>query len=382
MKRNRLAVSFFFFTNGFQIGNYVARLPEIQSLYGVSNATLGTILLCSAAGAISAMPFAGLLTVRFGSRFITVATGIAFIFLIPLIPILPNLWLLAGLFFLFGVFGGSEDVAMNGQAVYVERLYQRPILSSFHGVWSIGTALGAGFGALFAKLGIGLFAHFTLMSAMSFGLLFWAAFNLIKDGPLSKNAENSEKEAESTAFRLPSKAILPLGIIAFCGMTGEGSIGDWAAIYMHKVIGKDEAFSALAFGAFATAMTIGRLTGDYFTERFGARKQLIYSSLLAILGLAFTLTFDNQWAVLAGFFIVGLGLATVVPIVYSTAGNTEGVSPSVGIAMATTIGYAGFFVGPPTIGYLADVFSLRIGLLFSLLLFVVMLVFVIQKIKK
>jgi MFS family permease len=384
MKINRLAVSLFFFTNGFQVGNYVARLPEIQKLYGVSNATLGTILLCSAAGAISAMPFAGLLTVRFGSRLITIATGIAFIFLIPLIPILPNLWLLAGLFFLFGVFGGSEDVAMNGQAVYVERLYQRPILSSFHGVWSIGTALGAGFGAFFAKLSIGLFTHFALMSAMSFGLLFWAAFNLIKDGPLSINAEkseNSEQEAESVAFRLPSKAILPLGIIAFCGMTGEGSIGDWAAIYMHKVIGKDEAFSAMAFGAFAIAMTLGRVTGDVVTEALGKRKHLIYSSLCAIFGLAFALAFNNPWTVLAGFFIVGLGLATIVPIVYSTAGNTEGVSPSVGIAMATTIGYAGFFVGPPTIGYLADAFSLRIGLLFSLLLFVVMLMFVIKKIK-
>jgi MFS family permease len=385
MKINRLAISLFFFTNGFQIGNYVARLPEIQRLYGVSNATLGTILLCSAAGAISAMPFAGLLTVRFGSRLVTIATGIAFIFLIPLIPILSNVWMLSVLFFLFGVLGGSEDVAMNGQAVYVERMYQKPILSSFHGVWSVGTALGAGFGALFAKFGIGLFPHFGLMSVMSVGLLIWAAFNLIKDDPLSRNAEKSEnatEEAESTAFRMPTKAILPLGIIAFCGMTGEGAIGDWAAIYMHKVMGQDEAFSALAFGAFAMAMTFGRLTGDVATEKLGKRKHLIYSSLLAISGLVLALSFNNPWSVLAGFFVVGLGLATVVPIVYSTAGNTEGVSPSVGIAMATTIGYAGFFVGPPTIGYLSDVFSLRIGLTFVLFLFVIMLIFVIRKIKK
>jgi MFS family permease len=384
MKINRLAVSLFFFTNGFQIGNYVARLPEIQRLYGVSNATLGTILLCSAAGAIGAMPFAGLLTVRFGSRLVTIATGIAFIFLIPLIPILSNVWMLSGLFFLFGVLGGSEDVAMNGQAVFVERMYQKPILSSFHGVWSVGTALGAGFGALFAKFGVGLFPHFGLTSVMSAGLLIWAAFNLIKDGPLSRNAEKSEnatEEAESTAFRMPTKAILPLGIIAFCGMTGEGAIGDWAAIYMHKVIGQDEAFSALAFGAFATAMTFGRLTGDAVTEKLGKRKHLIYSSLLAIFGLALALSFSNPWTVLAGFFVVGLGLATVVPIVYSTAGNTEGVSPSVGIAMATTIGYAGFFVGPPTIGYLSDVFSLWIGLTFALMLFVIMLIFVVRKIK-
>jgi MFS family permease len=382
MKINRLAVSLFFFTNGFQYANWVARLPEVQTLYGISNTTLGTILLCSAAGAISAMPFAGILTVRFGSRWVTIATAIGFILAIPLIPLLSNLWLIGALFFMLGVFGGSEDVAMNGQAVFVERLYKRSILSSFHGVWSIGTALGAGFGALFAKLSIPLFTHFLIISSISLALILWAAFNLIKDDPLSMSNENTEKDTEIPTFRLPTKAILPLGIIAFCGMTTEGSVADWAAIYMHKTIGKDEAFSALAFGAFATAMTIGRLIGDYFTEKFGKRKQLIIASLLSVIGLALALAFNNQWAVLAGFFIVGLGISTIVPIIYSTAGNTEGVSPSVGIAMATTIGYSGFFVGPPVIGYLADIFSLRIGLLFSLMLCVVMLIFVLQKIKK
>ncbi len=382
MRANRIAVSLFFFTNGFHYANWVARLPEVQHLYDVSNARLGTILLCSAAGAIAAMPFAGLLTVRFGSRWVTIIGGLGFVVAIPFIPLLSNLWLISALFFTFGVLGGSEDVAMNGQAVYVERLYNKPILSSFHGVWSIGTALGAGFGALFAKFGVGLFTHFLIVSLICLALILWAAFNLINDDPLSINAQKGEKSGDNSTFRLPTKAILPLGIIAFCGMTGEGAVGDWAAIYMHKFIGKDEAFSALAFGAFATAMTIGRLTGDHFTEKFGNRKQLIISSLLSIIGLTLALSVNNEWTVLTGFFIVGLGLATVVPIVYSTAGNTEGVSPSVGIAMATTIGYTGFFVGPPTIGYLADMFSLRVGLSFGLMLFVVMLILVMLKIKK
>ena len=225
-------------------------------------------------------------------------------------------------------------------------------------------------------------SHFLTISGLSLAPILWAAFNLINDDPLSTKSEKTEQDAENSTFRLPSKAILPLGIIAFCGMTGEGSVADWSAIYMHKVIGQDEAFSALAFGSFTLAMTIGRLVGDYFTEKFGNRKQLIYSSLLAIFGLGFALTFNNPWTVLVGFFIVGLGIATIVPIVYSTAGNTEGVTPSVGIAMATTIGYSGFFIGPPTIGYLSDIFSLRVGLLFALTLFVIMLIFVVQKIKK
>lgn len=378
MKIKRLAVALFFFTNGFQYANWVARLPEVEKLYNISHATLGTLLLCSAAGAITAMPFAGYLTVLFGSRRITIFTGAMMVALIPLIPLLSNLWLIGVLFFLFGVLGGSEDVAMNGQAVYVERMYEKPILSSFHGVWSVGTALGAGCGAVMAKFHIELFTHFLIVSVSCLAVISWAAFNLISDD-MSQIELNTEG---GSTFRLPTKAIVPIGLIAFCGMTGEGSIADWSALYMNKEIGQNEAFSALTFGAFATAMTIGRIFGDYFTAKYGKRKMLIFNSLAAIGGLAIALLTTIPIIVLIGFFIVGLSLATIVPIVYSTAGNTEGVAPSVGIAMATTIGYAGFFVGPPVIGYIADAFSLRIGLLFSLFLFVIMFILSNRFIKK
>ena len=314
------------------------------------------------------MPFAGYLTVLFGSRRITIFTGATMASLLIMIPLLSNLWYIGALFFLFGVLSGSEDVAMNGQAVYVERMYQKPILSSFHGIWSVGTALGAGCGALMAKFEVALFNHFIVVSIFCLALILWASFNLISD-EMSKIEMNTEG---GTTFRLPTKAIVPIGLIAFCGMTGEGSIADWSALYMNKEIGQSEAFSALTFGAFATAMTIGRIFGDYFTGKYGKRNMLIFNSLAAIGGLSLALLTAIPFIVLLGFFIVGLSLATIVPIVYSTAGNTEGVAPSVGIAMATTIGYAGFFVGPPVIGYIADEFSLRIGLLFSLFLFVIM----------
>ena len=378
MKIKRLAVALFFFTNGFQYANWVARLPEVEKLYNISHATLGTLLLCSAAGAITAMPFAGYLTVLFGSRRITIFTGATMASLLIMIPLLSNLWYIGALFFLFGVLSGSEDVAMNGQAVYVERMYQKPILSSFHGIWSVGTALGAGCGALMAKFEVALFNHFIVVSIFCLALILWASFNLISD-EVSKIEMNTEG---GTTFRLPTKAIVPIGLIAFCGMTGEGSIADWSALYMNKEIGQSEAFSALTFGAFATAMTIGRIFGDYFTGKYGKRNMLIFNSLAAIGGLSLALLTAIPFIVLLGFFIVGLSLATIVPIVYSTAGNTEGVAPSVGIAMATTIGYAGFFVGPPIIGYLADIFNLRVGLLFTLFLFIVMLALTNRYIKK
>jgi fucose permease len=158
-------------------------------------------------------------------------------------------------------------------------------------------------------------------------------------------------------------------------------MADWSAIYMNKVVGKNEFYSALAFGSFGTAMTIGRIFGDFFTAKLGKFSTMLFSSLLAIVGLTLAIGFVSTETTLIGFFLVGLGLANVVPIIYSTAGNTPGVEPSVGIAMATSIGYAGFFVGPPAIGFLADAFGLRIGLVFSLMLFVVML-FVILALKK
>ena len=161
-------------------------------------------------------------------------------------------------------------------------------------------------------------------------------------------------------------------------MSGEGAMADWSAIYLNKVVGQSEYFSAIGYGVFATAMTIGRVFGDYFTERMGKYKLLIYNSIFSVSGLAIVLIFATTGATLIGLFLVGIGLATIVPIVYSSAGNMKGIDPSVGIAMATTIGYTGFFVGPPMIGFLSDVYGLRIGLGFVLVLFVAMLFLVLK----
>lgn len=229
-------------------------------------------------------------------------------------------------------------------------------------------AVGAGTGALFSKSQTDLKIHFIVVAAISGLALVWASRYLIKSKPESSGKEKT--------FVLPTRLIAPLGFIAFCGMLSEGSVGDWSAIFMNKIVGATESFSALAFGAFAAGMTTGRFTGDYFTMHYGKKKLLIADGLLAITGLAIVLGFASVWSTFLGFFLAGLGLATVVPVIYTTAGNAPGVSPSVGIAMATTIGYSGFFVGPPVIGYLSDSFGLRIGMTFPLVLLVLMVVII------
>lgn len=371
MVKSRVAISAFFFVNGFLYANLMARIPEVQSFFGISNSTLGTLLFMVAIGAMVALPLTGWLTLKFGSDKIVKIAAVLFCVSVPLIVLQSNIWLAVLFGSLTGAFMGAMDVCMNGQAIYVERLYKRPINSSFHATFSIGVALGAVTGGLFSKYQFSLFNHLLLLSVAGIIAVIFASFYVVEDMETGK--KNGEEEG---GFRLPTKAILPLGVIAFCSMIGEGSLTDWSAMFMNKVVGETASFSAVAFGIYATGMTIGRVFGDRIRAGFGDRKLLIYNTLLAFTGLSIAIIFATPYLTLVGFFIVGLGVANIVPIIFSLAGNTPGVNPAVGISMVTSIGYTGFFVGPPTIGYLSDIFNLRIGFAFTLLLFFVMLIFV------
>ena len=264
------------------------------------------------------------------------------------------------------------DITMNGQAVFVERKYGKTIMSSFHAAYSIGMALGAGCGSLFANYHYPLRYH--LLYVAIAGIIILAVVSPVI---LQNQAGNTIKAGEKSSKRRIPFLIWLIAIIGFCGMTGEGSMVDWSAIYMHTVVGKTKAFSALAVGSFATAMTIGRLFGDRLIDKIGRQRMLFGSCFAAIAGLSIALLFISAPMVLAGFFLVGAGLSNVVPVTYSTAGNIKGIEPAAGIAIASTIGYSGFFVSPPVIGYLADGFGLRVGLCFTLGLFLVMLSMII-----
>jgi MFS family permease len=366
---NRIAVSIFFFINGFLYANWTARLPELQRFFGVNNSQLGTLLFSIALGSMVSMPFAGWLGSKFGSDKIVVLASLLFCMAIPMVALSQNEWIVRLCFFFLGAASGSMDVTMNGQAVLVERLWGKIIFSSFHAIFSIGMALGAASGGLFSSFQIPLQSHLLIIAIIGVFPILWASTKLIKDTPIvNENTVSVEKTNKFAALKL----ILPFGIIAFCCMTGEGSMVDWSAIFMNKVVMQNEVISAWAFGTFGVAMTIGRIFGDYFTDKLGKQKLMLIDAFLASFGLAIALVFVSVWSTFVGFFLVGLGLSTIVPIVFSSAGNLKNVSPSAGISMATSIGYAGFFIGPPTIGYLAEVFGLRIGLGFVLFLFVLM----------
>ncbi|MCP9755493.1 MFS transporter [Lacihabitans sp. CCS-44] len=366
---NRIAVSTFFFVNGFLYANWTSRLPELQRFFGLNNAQLGTVLFCIALGSMVSMPFAGWLGSRFGSDKIVKIVAILFCLAIPMVAISQNEWVIRLCFFFLGAASGSMDVTMNGQAVLVERLWGKIIFSSFHAIFSIGMAIGAVAGGIFSNFEVSLQTHLIIIGFLGTLPILWASTKLIKDQ--IHELETVKSKVKTDNF-LAFKTILPFGIIAFCCMTGEGSMVDWSAIFMNTVVGQSEAISAWAFGTFGVSMTIGRIFGDYFTLKLGKQKLMLIDAFFAILGLGISLVFVSVWSTFLGFFLVGLGLSTIVPIVFSSAGNLKNISPSAGISMATSIGYTGFFIGPPAIGYLAENFGLRLGLGFVLGLFIVM----------
>ena len=371
MNRNiqyRIAIIMYFFINGFLFANCTGRLPELKDYFNVSNSTLGTMLFTTAVGALVAMPLTGWLTTRLNSGKLTIYAGLLFCCVVPFIPYSQNIWIGRASFFMTGFFSGAMDITMNGQAVFVERKYKKTIMSSFHAAYSIGMALGAGTGALFANYHYPLRYHLIYVAAGSIIVLA-----IVSPVILEHQADNKAIAAGKSGKQRIPLLIWLIAVIGFCGMTGEGSMVDWSAIYMHTVVGRTKAFSALAVGSFATAMTIGRLFGDRLIDRIGKQTILFCSCFAAITGLSIALLFISAPVVLTGLFLVGLGLSNVVPVTYSTAGNIKGIEPAAGIAIASTIGYSGFFIGPPAIGYLADAYGLRIGLCFTLALFLLML---------
>ena len=366
MQKNRLAVNLYFLVNGFIYANWVARLPKLQEVYEMDNGTTGLVLLVYAVGALVAMPFTGWLIIKNGSQQMTIISSFLFCVMIPFFAIMPSIFFLAILLFITGMFAGIMDVAMNAQAVLVEEKYQRPIMSSFHAVFSGGMMIGAGVGALFTKWATPLFQHFSVIAVVAIMFALWSSFNLIKDAPTTENS------TEEGGFKLPSKALWGIGIIAFCCMLGEGAMADWSTIYMQNIALADPALAPIGLGAFSTAMMIGRIFGDKGRAVIGDGRLMIINSLIALSGVALLIAFPLPIMVILGLFLVGLGLSVIVPIAYSTAGSAEGLAPGVGISMVTTIGYAGFLFGPPIIGFIADWQTLRIAMFFVAFLFLMM----------
>ncbi len=344
--RARLAVATVFFANGAGFASLVPHIPSVQSSLDLRPSVLGFALLAMAAGALCGIPLSGVCTSRFGSRAVVHVTAAAFFAALPLPIAATSLVLLVPALFVLGASNGALDVSMNTQAVGVEAQWPTPILSSFHGLWSLGGLVGAGIAALTLYAGIAPLTH-VIGATIVFG-----ASALVACRSLLPRA--ADPHDEGPRFVRPTRALATLGLIALLALMSEGAMGDWSAVYIRNTLGADAATAALGFAAFAGAMAAGRFLGDAIVARFGDARVVRWATTMAAVGFGAALLVGTPRAAIIGCAVVGLGLSNLVPIVFRTASHVPGVPASHGIAAVGTTGYAGFLAGPPLIGLAAE----------------------------
>lgn len=356
----RVGVAILFFLNGVSFASWATRIPAVQARLALTPGELGLALFGTAAGALVAINLSGYLAARFGSRSVTTIAALSLCLMLPLLALAPTLPALVTTLVLFGASNGSMDVAMNTQAVAVERQYGRPILNSFHACYSFGGLVGALVGGFVASHGIAPLPHFLGIALLCTILTLSAARSLL---PTHTDAQRT-----GVAFARPTRAILALGLVAFCVVLGEGAIADWSAIYLNGTLRTGAGLAAAGYAAFSVVMAVGRGVGDPLTARLGPRTMVRLGGLVAALGLTLALVVNWIPIALLGFGLVGAGFSVVFPLTLSAAGRTSKQAAGSAIAAVATCGYVGFLVGPPVIGFVADVLSLRIALGFVVVL--------------
>lgn len=348
----RLAVAAIFFANGALVANWFARVPDVKQALGLSEGALSIGLLAMAVGALLSQPTAGWVIGKVGSRKVTMVMALANCAALILPGFAPSLPLLMAALFLYGASNGALDVAMNAQAALVERRYARPIMSSFHALWSVGGLTGAAIGGLAAASGLGTGTHFIIAAAAGAIVMLIAMRGLIPDGP-------ALRASHEPAFALPTRALLPMGIVALCALISEGAIGDWGAIYLREGLGGTAGVAAAGYAVFALTMAGGRFAGDWLATRFGSGNVVRVGGGLVVAGISLAIVGTTPAVAIAGYGLVGAGVSCIFPLIMSAAARTPGVAPGVGIAAMATAGYTGFLLGPPLIGGIAELFSLR-----------------------
>lgn len=350
----RRACLLIFLVCGIGLSSWAPMVPVAKIKLGLDDATLGFVLLSLGAGAILMMPFSGMFINKYGSRKVMLLAATVISIMLPLLLLANSAILLAAALFVFGAAIGSIDVSMNAHAVLVQERYGRHIMSSFHGMFSVGGLLGSiGLGFLM-KLGLSP----TIAAVSISALLFLIAVSQYKN--LFPHAE--EDSVESFIFALPRGPVLILGLMCFTFFMAEGALLDWSAVFLQFNRNFEPSMAGLGFAAFSVAMAVMRLTGDKIIHKIGSSNVVLYGGLLASAGFLIAVSIPWPGAALIGFIMVGLGAANVVPIFFTAAGNIPNVPTSVSLAAVTTLGYAGQLAGPALIGFIAETTSLPVGL--------------------
>lgn len=349
----RRAIMAVFFLHGAMLGGWVTHIPLAKARLDAGLGLFGIALLSFAAGAVIAMPIAGAIINKKGSAYVTLVGGLgfaAFLFAPALAPNLP-LFMIGGM--LLGACVGSMDVAMNAHGLAVEKALKIPVMSGFHGGFSVGAAIGTIGGAWLLNL-IGPSAQLAVISVFcGLGVIVCARHFL---------PATVDKGLSGSHFAWPTKATLGLGALCFLALMIEGSVADWGALMLQNRFVIDLSIAAMAFGFYQTGMAVSRFTGDRLRQRFGAVPMVMWSALLTAAGTAAALVVPSVPMALIAFAIGGIGIGNVAPVLFAGGGRLEPDAPGRGIAAVTSMGYSGFLAGPPMIGLVAELTGLQWGL--------------------
>jgi MFS family permease len=354
-RANRRAVTVAFLANGLTTATWLSRIPAVRDDLALSASTLGLVLLGLSAGVLLALPVAGGLVPRLGSRRVVALGAALAVVALPAVGLAAGPWTLAAMLLLFGAGNSTMDVAMNAQGAAVERGYGRSIMVGLHGAWSVGALLGALAGSLAAATGLAVLPHFTI-TAVVIAVLTGATL------PWLRIVDRTGRSAGAPRFAWPHGALVPLALVALASTLGESTASDWSGVHLRDIVGVDPGRAPWGFVAFTAAMVAARLSGDVVTRRLGASTVVRLGGSLAGLGFVLVAAVPTLPAALIGFAMVGLGVAPIVPLVFSAAAAV-GRSAGEGIGAVATVGYGGFLAGPPIIGFVADRFDLRVSLL-------------------
>lgn len=363
--REQMATRALFFVTGFASAAWAALVPFAKLNTGVNDGVLGLLLLCLGGGALVAMPLTGVLTTRFGCRKVMTVSVVLLSVTLPLLAEINHTGLLALTLIVFGMGIGITDCAMNIQAIIVEKAAPRPMMSGFHGFYSIGGIAGAGAMSGFMLAGMGALQAAAAVMVICLLLL---AFSY-------KGMLNYAWPSEGPAFAVPRGAVLLIGIICFATFLAEGSVLDWSAVFLTEYRNVPESMGGLGFACFAVLMSLGRLTGDKIVAVLGRPQVVLWGALLAAGGLLLSVLSDNWLMALTGYGLIGLGCANVVPVMFSAIGRQTSMPQAVAVPAVTTLGYLGILAGPASVGLIAYRFTLPAALLavVALLLLVALL---------
>jgi MFS family permease len=359
----RRGVTLTFLVNGFTVGSFVARIPDIKEILAISDGTLGLSLLFVSIGVFLALRPAGRNSARFGSSPVIFWSTLSVALSLPLVGILPSLQFAWFALFFFGFVLATQDVAMNAHAVVIEQRAEKRLMSTFHGIFSVGTLFGGIFGGALSQIDF---------SPLSQGLILAPTF-LVTAFAIRKILLPAEVDQhpliESKGKRSPIIFWI-FGLFGLFAALSEGAAGDWGGVLARDTFNATPFISTLPYIVYTLAMAIGRLSGDYLAHRFGASRIITLGGILSSSSLALGLIIGGVPALMISWFLLGIGLSVVIPLMFSAAGTLAStkyqmeISPPQAIARVSGVSYFGFVIGPPVIGLLAEIFELRWALFF------------------